>query len=429
MDERTGEVHDYTRRSGVVSSHIVLPDQHPDWAENRSQLWSGAELAETRKNSVVAREAEIALPAELSSAEREALATGFTAHLVDRYGVAAEVSIHEPRPDPSGEGDNKNHHAHILFTTRRMDETGFTEKTRELDDKTTGPEEIEAIRKDWQEFQNQALERAGSEKRVDCRSLIAQRIEAQEMAEEYEQRAVAVGERSWGHLSLRPDGPGPLKKLTSVFSQDVRGEEPVRRNNEIQDWQEKAAEQRQRADNLNREPARHKGPFFAKMELRIKERAERLQQTIQDRLQDVRDRFEALRDRFSSLERRVQADRQEWNREGRKETIEALRRDEDDTRIARLMRDHGLDSPDDVAGMDADKFDTFEKARRDRLGEIGRADMEAEDQIVQQDQAQAEQKKSGADRLAEIRNEARDRDAEARIKKDRSRDGPDDFGL
>lgn len=425
MDERTGEVHDYTRRSGVVSSHIVLPNRHPDWAESRSQLWSGAELAETRKNSVVAREAEIALPAELSPAQREELATGFAAHLVDRYGVAAEVSIHEP----SREGDQRNHHAHILFTTRRMDETGFIEKTRELDDKKTGPEEIEAIRKGWEDFQNRALDRAGSEKRVDCRSLVEQRIEAQEIAEEYEQRAVAIGEQKWGSLSLRPDGPGPLKKLSAVFSQDVRGEEPVRPKDEARKWQEMAAEQRQRADNLNREPGRHKGPFFAKMEQRIKDKAERLQEAVQSQLQSLRDRFEALRDRFTSQEQRIEDIRQEQNREGRKDTIEALRRDEDDTRINRLMQDHGLESPDDVAGMDTDKFEEFERARRNRLDEIARADMEVEDQITHEDKEKFEQRKSAAERLAEIRNQDRNRDAEKRIKRDLGRDSSDDFGL
>jgi hypothetical protein len=30
-DERTGEIHDYTRKGGVESADIVLPDGAPEW--------------------------------------------------------------------------------------------------------------------------------------------------------------------------------------------------------------------------------------------------------------------------------------------------------------------------------------------------------------------------------------------------------------
>ena len=65
-DERTGEIHDYTRKGGVESAAVILPDNAPEWARDRAQLWNAAEQAEKRKNSTVAREFEIALPAELS---------------------------------------------------------------------------------------------------------------------------------------------------------------------------------------------------------------------------------------------------------------------------------------------------------------------------------------------------------------------------
>ena len=133
-DKRTGEIHDYRRKGGVESAAVILPDNAPDWAHDRAQLWNAAEQAEKRKNSTVAREFEIALPAELSPAERELLAHDFTRELVARHGVAADVAIHAP----GKEGDNRNHHAHILLTTRRLGPDGFGEKTRELDDQKTG---------------------------------------------------------------------------------------------------------------------------------------------------------------------------------------------------------------------------------------------------------------------------------------------------
>src|SRR3546814_8170224 len=75
-DERTGLVHDYTRKQGVEHTARVVPADAPAWASDRAVLWNAAEQAETRKNSNVAREYEIALPAELSAGARRALALG-----------------------------------------------------------------------------------------------------------------------------------------------------------------------------------------------------------------------------------------------------------------------------------------------------------------------------------------------------------------
>jgi hypothetical protein len=94
--------------------------------------------------------------------------------LVERYGVAADVAIHAPHR----EGDQRNHHAHILTTTRVLSAEGLTDKTRILDAASTGGPEIEAMRGVWAELQNHALELAGQEERVDHRSLEVQREEA-----------------------------------------------------------------------------------------------------------------------------------------------------------------------------------------------------------------------------------------------------------
>ena len=44
VDERTGETHDYTRRSGVDRAEIIAPDQAAQWTRDREQLWNQAEL-------------------------------------------------------------------------------------------------------------------------------------------------------------------------------------------------------------------------------------------------------------------------------------------------------------------------------------------------------------------------------------------------
>ncbi len=170
-DERTGELHDYTRKGGIEYIELVLPAHEPDWATNREKLWNAAEQAETRKNSTVAREFEIALPSELSPEERRRLAVDFAKEIVARHGCAADVAIHAPGKG----GDNRNHHAHILCSTRQLTQAGFTKKTRELDDKKTG--EIDRWRKRFAELQNERFQENGIASAVDHRSLEAQGLD------------------------------------------------------------------------------------------------------------------------------------------------------------------------------------------------------------------------------------------------------------
>lgn len=171
MDARTGEVHDYRRKGGVEHTELVLPVDAPDWARDRAALWNAAEAAEVRKNSTVAREFEIALPSELSGEARRTLAVDFAREIVGRHGCAVDVAIHEP----GREGDRRNHHAHLLLSTRRLGQEGFTEKTRELDQRQSG--EVDYWRSRYAELQNERLMDAGLSVRVDHRSLKAQGVD------------------------------------------------------------------------------------------------------------------------------------------------------------------------------------------------------------------------------------------------------------
>ena len=108
-DERTGLTHDFTRKDGVAYSEIL---SNLDIEIDRSQLWNLAEQSENRKDARTAREWVIALPDELSTDQRKDLAKEFAQSLVDRYGVIADLAIHEP----SKGGNDKNHHAHIMLT-------------------------------------------------------------------------------------------------------------------------------------------------------------------------------------------------------------------------------------------------------------------------------------------------------------------------
>lgn len=172
MDERQGIAHDYTRKQGVAAAFVVAPDG-ADWALDRDRLWNAAEAAEKRKDAKTGREYELALPAELDAAAREELARSFAAEVVRRYGVAADVAIHEP----GREGDNRNHHAHILTTTRTVGVDGMGVKTRSLDVSSTASVEVEQLREVWAKQVNAALERHQIGHRVDHRSFARQGIE------------------------------------------------------------------------------------------------------------------------------------------------------------------------------------------------------------------------------------------------------------
>lgn len=202
VDERTGEIHDYTRKRGIESTHLVLPAAAPAWASDRAAVWNAAELREQRINATVAREFEVALPSELDAAGRQRVAHQFAQEIVARHGCIADVAIHRP----SRAGDTRNHHAHILCSTRRLTPTGFTEKTRELDERHRG--EVGRWRERYAALQNDAMQAAGVAAQVDHRTLAAQGIDRRPTvhlgpsATNYERR---TGEASRRRLDLEQE--------------------------------------------------------------------------------------------------------------------------------------------------------------------------------------------------------------------------------
>ena len=174
MDERTGEIHDYTRKGGVVDSLVVLPHGS---TMNRAELWNKVEAHHRRGDATVAREFVVALPAELDAAQRKELARTYARELADRYGVGVDLNIHAP----GKEGDQRNHHAHILLTACYCGPTGVLgKKAVELDpihcQRQKLPNVVEVERERWEQHANRALEKADQEARIDHRSLEAQGI-------------------------------------------------------------------------------------------------------------------------------------------------------------------------------------------------------------------------------------------------------------
>lgn len=183
-NDRDGLTHDFTRKGGIAHAEIVLPaGADADWALDRSRLWNAAEAAEKRKDARVAREIEVALPCELSDSQRLALTRAFAQDVANRYGVAVDFSIH--RPD--GDTDVRNHHAHIMLTTRKVGRSGLGEKSDlELENKKlvalgrpTSHEQLRRLREDWELTANRHLALAGHDVRIDHRSHLDAGLEIQ----------------------------------------------------------------------------------------------------------------------------------------------------------------------------------------------------------------------------------------------------------
>lgn len=172
-DERQGLKHDYTNKGGVLHTEIMTPPSAPAWASDRAKLWNAVEHSEKRKDAQVAREIVIALPHELDEKQRIELLRGFVKeHFID-LGMIADVAFHAP----DKKGDMRNFHAHVMLTMRDISPDGFSDKkNRTWNDK----ELLNTWREQWAAHANTALEAAGSDARIDHRTLEAQHIEALE---------------------------------------------------------------------------------------------------------------------------------------------------------------------------------------------------------------------------------------------------------
>ena len=166
-----GRVFDFRRKQGVVAQQIFVPEGRPPI--DRQDLWLMAEKTETRKNSTLAREMDMAIPVELIKEERFKLAAQFCHWLAQEYQVAVDCCMHrKDKNDPQ-----ENPHLHVMFTTRHyMPEGTLGAKTRELDDLKTRKAHLLRIREKWADFCNEYLQFYGEI--IDHRSFKDQGIDA-----------------------------------------------------------------------------------------------------------------------------------------------------------------------------------------------------------------------------------------------------------
>lgn len=193
VDERTGEVHDYTRKRGVEHAELFQPGGR---VEDRAAFWNRIEAHHKRGDAVLARELVLALPAELTDEQRRELVSGYARELAERYGVAADLAMHAP----GREGDHRNHHAHIMLSACHVERDGtLGKKAVELDPiaskRAKRPTMVEVERERWAVLANAALERAGLAERIDHRSLADQGVTEREPTVHLGPAATAVQRR------------------------------------------------------------------------------------------------------------------------------------------------------------------------------------------------------------------------------------------
>jgi hypothetical protein len=186
-DHRQGLEHDYSNRTGVLHTEILAPDGTPEALRDRATLWNAVEQVERRKDAQLAREVTVALPHELTDAQRTSLVRSFVqSAFVDR-GMIADVALHAP----GREGDERNHHAHIMLTTRTVGVDGFEGKDRSWNSK----ELLEQWRENWANHANSYLREIEGAREIDHRSLEAQRDEKLDLKE----RALERGDTKTAH--------------------------------------------------------------------------------------------------------------------------------------------------------------------------------------------------------------------------------------
>lgn len=163
-DQRLGKTHNYENKKGVDYKEILAPSYAPQWVNNRPQLWNEVEKKDTRINARPASELDIALPIELNPDQQIKLIKHFAQTTLVSRGLIVDLACHDL--------NRHNPHAHLLFTTRKINEQGLGEKDRDIKTKDF----LNHLRKTWEEQANEALSQAKTPEQIDHRSLEAQGI-------------------------------------------------------------------------------------------------------------------------------------------------------------------------------------------------------------------------------------------------------------
>lgn len=115
------ETYNYTNKQNVDASVMLTPDGAKDWAKNRQTYWNAVEAREKRKDALLAKEAILTLPRNLSTEQQKDIVEGWAnENLVEKRGLVVDYAIHNPDASDGG----KNPHAHVLYYPRPITKEG-----------------------------------------------------------------------------------------------------------------------------------------------------------------------------------------------------------------------------------------------------------------------------------------------------------------
>jgi Ti-type conjugative transfer relaxase TraA len=168
FDERHDRHQDFSSKTGVTHSEVMLPEGAPARLSDRSVLWNEVEAGEKRKDAQLAREIEFAIPRELERDDGIRLARDFVQReFVDR-GMVADLNVHWDR----AEDGSPKPHAHVMLAMRDIGPDGFGAKRRDWNDR----ELLHGWREAWSAHVNERLAELGVDARIDHRSYAEQGI-------------------------------------------------------------------------------------------------------------------------------------------------------------------------------------------------------------------------------------------------------------
>ena len=183
--DHSGAVFNFAHRAAeLAGSGLILPPGAADWATDPARLWREAERAEQtidrrsgalrwKKGGQIARHMTIALPREVTPAQRREMLLAFIAEALqpERHGVAIEWAIHT---------DDNNPHAHLLISTRALNAEGFGKKARAMNPGFASRGKMHFVSegddwdKRWAVFQDEYFARAGIKAVVRERQAVAE---------------------------------------------------------------------------------------------------------------------------------------------------------------------------------------------------------------------------------------------------------------
>lgn len=224
-DDRIGETYDFSHRTDLHGHIILAPASAPSHIiESSSALWNEVERVERQNNGQTARYFDVAIPVELSNDDKKKLVAEYCQkNFVDK-GMIADIVFHDL--------DSKNPHAHVMLTLKTITAAGFGKKDRSWNDKKM----MIQWRESWATMSNNYLEAAGSEERIDHRSLRTQCADALTQAEE----AFSAEEKAfWLAKATETNRPAMQRvhraKWNDTKSQEQRAAEQALRNLQIEE--------------------------------------------------------------------------------------------------------------------------------------------------------------------------------------------------